>query len=115
MSSTKTDTNKKQMIEALKKTLGNVSAACAQIGMSRNTHYDYMKTDENYKKEVESIADMALDFVEGKLYESIKNGSDTAIIFYLKTKGKSRGYVERQYIESEINAKVETITGMIIK
>jgi ACT domain-containing protein len=44
MSSTNTDTKKKQMIEALKKTLGNVSAACGQVGISRNTHYDYIES-----------------------------------------------------------------------
>lgn len=95
MSSTNTDTKKKQMIEALKKTLGNVSAACGQVGISRNTHYDYLKRFPEYKEEVESISEMAIDFVEGKLFESINNGSDTAIIFYLKTKGRSRGYIEK--------------------
>jgi hypothetical protein len=108
--STKTDTNKKQMIEALKKTLGNVSAACQQLGMSRNTHYDYMKSDEEYKNEVDAISEMALDFVEGKLYESIKNGSDTAIIFYLKTKGAKRGY--RETINNHIKVEKEIFTGI---
>jgi hypothetical protein len=99
MSSTNTDTKKKMMIDALKKTLGNVSAAASQVGISRNTHYDYLKSDNNYRKEVDSISEMAIDFVEGKLFESIQNGSDTAIIFYLKTKAKARGYIEKTTID----------------
>jgi hypothetical protein len=113
MSSTNTDTKKKQMIEALKKTLGNVSAACGQVGISRNTHYDYIKRFPEYKEEVESISEMAIDFVEGKLFESINNGSDTAIIFYLKTKGRSRGYIEKH--ETKLDATIQPFTGMEIK
>jgi hypothetical protein len=106
MSSTKTDTLKKTMIDALRKTLGNVSAASKQVGMSRNTHYEYMKNDEQYKKDVEDISEMAIDFVEGKLFESIQNGSDTAIIFYLKTKGKNRGYVEKTHTVLEYEKEI---------
>lgn len=87
------------MIEALEKSLGIVTTACKQVGISRQTHYEWLREDENYKAAVEGIADIALDFAESKLHKSIEGGSDTAIIFYLKTKGKRRGYVER--VENE--------------
>lgn len=92
----KTDNKKKEMIEALKKSLGVVTNACNKIGIHRSTHYDWLKDDEEYKAEVLDIEDIAIDFVESKLHQSINNGSDTAIIFYLKTKAKKRGYIERQ-------------------
>ncbi len=87
------------MVEALEKSLGIVTTACKTVGISRQTHYDWMQQDELYKAAVEGIADIALDFAESKLHASIANGSDTATIFYLKTKGKKRGYIERQEIE----------------
>ncbi len=96
---TQTDIHKKAMIEALEKSLGVVSVACRTVGIARNTHYEYYKNDAEYRRNVDSIADIALDFAESKLHKNIENGSDTAIIFYLKTKGKKRGYVERQEIE----------------
>jgi hypothetical protein len=95
---TNSDINKKGMIEALEKSLGIVTTACKAVGISRETHYRWLSEDENYKASVDSIADIALDFAESKLHKSIENGSDTACIFYLKTKGKRRGYIERNEI-----------------
>jgi hypothetical protein len=98
---TEQDIHKKAMIEALEKSLGIVTTAAKQVGIARQTHYRWMDEDADYKKEVEGIADMALDFAESKLHKSIEGGSDTAIIFYLKTKGKRRGYIERQEVQTE--------------
>jgi hypothetical protein len=95
---TNSDINKKGMIEALEKSLGIVTTACKAVGISRETHYRWLSEDEQYKSSVDSIADIALDFAESKLHKSIENGSDTACIFYLKTKGKKRGYIERNEI-----------------
>ena len=90
------DIQKRAMIEALEKSLGVVTTACKSVGIHRSTHYDWMEKDSDYKKEVDALQDVALDFAESKLFKSIENGSDTAVIFYLKTKGKKRGYIERQ-------------------
>lgn len=96
---TDNDITKKAMIAALEKSLGIVTTACKQVDISRETHYRWMREDAEYKAAVDGIADIALDFAESKLHKSIESGSDTATIFYLKTKGKKRGYVERQEVE----------------
>lgn len=93
--SNKTQHNKKAMIEALIKSLGVVTTACNIVGINRWTYYDWLKNDEQFKNEVEEIGNIALDFAESKLHEQIKDGSTAATIFYLKTKGKNRGYIER--------------------
>jgi len=89
---------KKAMIEALEKSLGIVTQACKVVGISRDTHYRWMKDDEEYKQAVQELGDVALDFAESKLHKLIDQGNPAATIFYLKTKGKERGYVERQEI-----------------
>ena len=105
--SAKSDTLKKTLLECLDKSLGIVSHACKKANTTRKTFYQYCQEDANFKLEVDDIAEKAIDFAESKLLESIKNGSDTATIFYLKTKGKRRGYVERT--ETEISGKTEQV------
>jgi hypothetical protein len=102
-------TLKKAMIEALEKSLGVVTTAAKTVGIDRSTHYEWLKTDEEYKASVESIADIALDFAESQLHKQISNGEVSSTIFYLKTKGKGRGYVERQ--EMDLTSKGEQIQG----
>lgn len=97
---TNTDIHKKAMIEALEKSLGVVTTACKTVGISRQTHYEWLKEDEQYRKAVEDISDVALDFAESQLHKQIQNGEVSSTIFYLKTKGKKRGYIERQEVEN---------------
>ena len=94
---TNMDAQKKAMVQALEKSLGIVTAACKVVGISRQTHYNWLE-DPEYKKAVSEIGDVALDFAESHLHKLIKDGNPAATIFYLKTKGKERGYVERQEI-----------------
>jgi hypothetical protein len=93
---TKSDILKKQIVLALEKSLGVVTSACKNVGVARSTFYDWYNGDEEFKKSVDSIEDIALDFAESQLHKQIKDGNVTATIFYLKTKGVKRGYVERQ-------------------
>lgn len=86
---------KKRMIEALTESLGIVTIACKKTGTDRNTHYNWYHNDKEYKEAVDALSEVSLDFAESKLLEKIEEKDTTAIIFYLKTKGKSRGYVER--------------------
>ena len=95
----KTDTKKGLMLETLEKSLGIVSTACKMVDISRQTHYAWLKADEEYKSAVQSIQDSVLDFAESHLYKLVKEGNPAATIFFLKTKGKKRGYIERQEIE----------------
>jgi len=87
------------MLDALEKSLGVVTAACKAVGIGRTTHYLWMQEDAEYRAAVEGLSDVALDFAESQLHKQIKEGNSTATIFFLKTKGKKRGYIERQEVE----------------
>ena len=86
---------KEILLKAIEKSLGIISTACEAVGVSRTTYYKYYNEDRDFKQSVDSISDIALDFAESQLFELIKEKNVTSIIFYLKTKGKKRGYVEK--------------------
>jgi uncharacterized protein YxeA len=97
----KTGLHKKAMLVALESNLGNVTEACKEAGVGRSTHYLWINEDEDYKKQVDSIKEIEIDFVESELKKQIKQGNSTATIFFLKTQAKHRGYVEKQEISHE--------------
>jgi|TARA_R100001463_G_scaffold57877_1_gene110153 hypothetical protein len=89
---------KQKMLEALEYNLGIVLHSCTSAKISRSVHYKWLKEDPKYAQAVQDIQESAIDFVESKLYEQIKNNNIAAIIFYLKSKAKHRGYYDKQEI-----------------
>ena len=80
---------------------GIVSYACQKVGITRTCYYKWRENDPKFKERAEVVEEETIDVVESKLLSAINNDDLTAIIFYLKTKGKKRGYVER--VEQDVN------------
>mgnify|MGYP003632706081 FL=1 len=97
--SDKTNNKKADMLKALEVTLGIVTSACILAKVSRSQHYHWMNIDPEYKTNVLDMDNVALDFAETSLHEQIKDKVPSSTIFYLKTKGKRRGYIETTSIE----------------
>lgn len=97
----KTEQHKKAILAALEQSLGVVTTACKKVGIGRTTFYEWLKTDKDFAASVKDIENIALDFAESQLHQQISGGNTSATIFYLKTKGKARGYVEKQIIEHD--------------
>ena len=86
------------MLLSLETSLGVVTTACKKVSIARSTHYEWMQIDDNYRKSVNDLQEVAIDFAESQLHKQINDGNTSATIFYLKTKGKKRGYIERSEV-----------------
>ena len=93
------DAKKKLVVETLKESFGNISKACNAVGISRTTFYRWQEEDNDFKEATDNISEYVIDEVENYLFNQIKSGATAATIFYLKTKGKHRGYVEKQEVD----------------
>ena len=100
MSSKKAIENrKKQILELYPKKACNVSAVCSAVGITRKTFYDYMNADDEFADSIEESKEALIDNAESILQKKILSEDTVSLIFFLKTRGKSRGYTERQEIE----------------
>lgn len=103
--------------------MGNKTEIAKALNIGRRTLYDWIEKDSDLKDAIELQDEANIDFAESKLFERI-NGYEhddihitnylgnitkteiikhyppdpTSIIFFLKTKAKHRGYIERQEI-----------------
>ncbi len=107
---------KKMLIESLEKSLGIVSTACTNSGISRSSFYKWYKEDEDFRKKVDEIDNVKLDYVESQLFKNIQNQKERSIIFYLQHKGHKRGYIQKQNINLTSNEeKINKIEIEIVK
>ena len=103
---------KKRALEALEKTLGNISQASKISSIPRSTIYKWLKEDQDFKQSFENIAEVAVDFAESRLFENIKKGKEVSIIYYLNNRGKKRGYnTNENYSDEKMKAPQIIIEG----
>ncbi len=134
-SSEQTEQHKKAMLVALEKSLGIVTTACKNVGIGRTQYYQWLKDDAAFKTAVDEINEVSLDFGESQLHKLMKGytlpetkvfiaegepvlvdivkqfgPSDAAVIFFLKTKGKQRGYIPSKAID--VTTGGQRLTGI---
>lgn len=102
-----------EIAEALEASYGVQTAACQwlaknkKVQIERSTISKRIAKSEMLQKAAHTATDVMLDVAENKLFNLINKGDKTAIIFFLKCKGKGRGYVERQEISADVKAEVK--------
>ena len=87
-----------QVAEALRSAGGIRSDAAALLKCSPSTIKRYIDRSEALATIAREVVEEVVDLAESKLVDAINDGNLTAIMFYLKTKGKDRGYSERHEV-----------------
>lgn len=103
--------------------MGNKTDISEALGVARKTLYEWLDKDSDLKEAVEAQEEANIDFTESKLFSRIEGyehpdvhisnyqgvvtetsltkhypPDPTSIIFFLKTRAKHRGYIERQEV-----------------
>lgn len=87
------------MLKALEQSLGIVTTACLAAGISRDTHYRWLNKDKKYAAAVKQVSEIVVDFAESHLFKQIRRGEVASTIFFLKTKARDRGYIEKRDVD----------------
>jgi len=82
----------KLFLDALEAAKGNVSLAAEGSGISRQSHYNWLKDNATYAEKVEDINESMIDLAETKLFLNINQGNQRAIEYFLDRKARHKGY-----------------------
>lgn len=101
--------NRTKVKKAIDGCYGVLSTVARRCDVTRAAIYKFINKPKN--KDIASLikkdGERIIDIAENKLFESIKGGDKKDIQFFLKTKGKDRGYVEKQEIISQSKSDVK--------
>ena len=89
-------TNSEQMkelfLDELMKARGIKSIAYKKAGIGKGMFFKWQREDTAFSEAIKDVEERWLDVVENKLIDLIAIGDKAALMFYLKAKGKHRGY-----------------------
>jgi hypothetical protein len=91
--STKTFSQAK-VIQLLLNNNGMITKVATIMGCSFVKLKKYIEENEKVKDAINTIDDAVIEEVESHLMDNIKGGNVAAQIFFLKTRGKKKGYIE---------------------
>jgi len=97
-----TKQKKRLFPELLRANWWNITQTCRELNIDRSTYHRWIRTDKKFRQKIEDLQEEEKDLVEAIARKKILKDQDkTMIIFFLKTKAKDRGYVERQEMRYE--------------
>lgn len=95
--------------QALTETKGMIYVAAKRLTCAPETIYARLKRSERLRALQDALQGEMGDVAELRLYNAIQRGEHWAIAFYLRTKGKSRGYIERKEISGIDGGPIHSI------
>ena len=106
--------SEEDLAEALKNSGGLQAVAGKMLNISQPAVSQRIKHSPYLQEVVSQVKNELLDLAESELRKQIYRGNIAAIIFYLKTVGKERGFNEKQELDIHANIKggVLVVPGM---
>lgn len=92
---------KQALVKAMSAQFSNIARACQMTKISRSTFYEWYRKDALFREHIDDLRMQLDDNIETTaIAKALNNGGDTSmLIFMLKTRMKSRGYVEKTEVE----------------
>ena len=93
-----------QVIKAIRRSRGLITHAARILRCNRSTVYDYARRHKRVQAAIDQENEVVLDDVEGLLLDVVYDPSHKdhlrAIRYYLRTKGRGRGFGDRLDVTS---------------
>ena len=99
-----------RFLAAIPGTGGLYTIIARKLDVDRHTVSEYVKRDRQIAEAVQEEIEGTLDKVENVFINACLGKDIHACMFYLKTKGKNRGYTEK--VEQEVNTNQPVIVNL---
>ena len=109
----KSTVTEKQIIEAIHEHFGIVTSICESLGISTPTFYS--RLTPKAKIELDKARESTTDKVENAFIKNCLQGDRVCQIFYLKTRGRNRGYKEEDSKNEESNLDLKRLNNKQLK
>lgn len=96
-----------QMLLALTKSEGFITTAAGHLKCSAKTVERYVRRYPSLRQLIDQLKEKHLDQIENVLLNRARKGDPWAVIFFLKTRGRLRGYTEKYEISHEFRDKTD--------
>jgi hypothetical protein len=93
----------------------NVTATSARIRIDRGTFYDWCEKDPVFGAAAAEAFESLIDHVEDKLHKLIDCMEPSAVYFFLKTRAKKRGYIEKTEFGGDLTLHGQLSIGALKK
>ena len=96
-----TTKKKKEIFIEAYKINNDVSKSCKSARIGRTTYYRWIK-QTSFREKLDTAVEELRDKIESTLIDNALSGNpkhNACLIFYMKTKMRDRGYIEKQEIE----------------
>ena len=97
----------KGVADKLREFQGNQAAVARAFGVDRSRITQYMAAHPELAAVKQEAEEAILDHAESALYRAVLQGELSAVKWLLATKGKGRGYVERQEVTGSDGGPVQ--------
>src|SRR4051812_9583839 len=87
------------VIEAIQESRGNLATVGRRFGGTRQAVSHFCLAHPTCKAAHDEAREVMLDAAEDVLYQKVLEGSTPELLFFLKTQGRSRGYIERAEVD----------------
>lgn len=106
-------------IKAFERNFGNISLSCREVGIDRKTYYRWIASDTpinvKFRQKLERVRpeDHHIDMLEAAHTELVRKLDPAAVIFGLKTKGRKRGWNERELPDGAVVVTKEAFEQVV--
>jgi hypothetical protein len=105
--------NEKLVGEAIVKARGNLAQVARKFGVSRQAAWKFVESRPALKAICHDEREGMIDEAESALNAAVRAGEAWAVCFFLKTQGKSRGYIEKAEVEHDMKAAVKIVKVIV--